>query len=368
MAHTVHEPRVLWSSVEYSTLEATSRRPRERVDFRARDYLNGEHYPITLRHVVLDAPALFDTFTPAVPGPFTRQSRAAWLGNVELTFRVRGVSSLNRYYISPRGMSTVPTDEPVAPATLAQVQTSRRLFNTYRWRFHQPMHLPADGVIEFDLGGLLAITGTTGTSPTASIAFDQIGGGFGNGSARTQRVPLSPTGPARLDFPVDAYSIANTPQPPLPPGIQAWPPTSRFNPRVFQAQNPNGAGSASVFSGFSVAIDQRSWDEAIVANVPLNSEGAVGAAGAILPVRARVARGNGGSGAYWWRDGAPLSLVCPTMTSAHVVELTRPITLEPGQSLEVEATMPRTTFFEEEPLNTKYALCVAFAGDARIYG
>lgn len=371
MSNTVHEPRVLWSSVEYSTLETTTRRPRTRVVFRERDFLNGEHYPITLRHLLIDAPALFDTFTPFVPGPYTRQSRAAWLANVELSFRVRGVSNFSRFNISPRGVGEVPTDEPRGNGGALGVQTSARLFNAYRWTFTKPMNLPSDAVVDFELGGLLAIDGTQNLPvdyfPTATLALHQKGGGFANGSARTQRVPLIPTDQQRLDFPVDAYSIANN-YLGGPAGIPAFPPQSRFNARVFQSQNPNGAGSASVMKGFSVAIDQQLWDAEAALAASVIGQGAIGSVGAILPARARVARGNGGSGAYWWRDGAPLSLVCPTMTTAHVYPLPAPITLEPGQALEVVATMPQPTIFEAEPLDTRYALAVSFAGEARIYG
>jgi hypothetical protein len=57
-----------------------------------------------------------------------------------------------------------------------------------------------------------------------------------------------------------------------------------------------------------------------------------------MTCRARTT--NGGTNQWWWRPGAPLALVCPTITPAQVYEFEQPIVLGPGEQLEVELWAP----------------------------
>lgn len=372
---SVFEPRVLWSTARYEAVTRTTRQPPNRIRLTERDFLNGEHYPITLRYLLLDTPGvLMDTFdaAPPISADFFRQTRAAMLDRVDVTISARGLRHFARYPHALRAMGKVPTDEPRlsdadAEVGATNVQRNARLFNTFRWTFDKKMRLPPDAVIQAEFSAIADFGLLAAEYPKASLAFHQAGGGFANGSARVQPFTLVPGARANLPFPIDALQTQIT-------GAGAgptWPSTTRFNERNFLAQNTCGAGSANVMSGFSVAFDQRAWEDAVAAALPFAPTGGViGSVGNLIGCRMRVPSGNGGSGAYWWREGAPLSLVCPTMTTAHVYPLAQPITLEPGQSLEVELEFPEAVVIDPEsgPLNTTYLAGVALAGEAKIYG
>jgi hypothetical protein len=75
---------------------------------------------------------------------------------------------------------------------------------------------------------------------------------------------------------------------------------------------------------------------------------------------------NGGTGAYWWREGAPLALVCPTITPAQVYDLPEPITLGPGERLDVEVSSPGPTPMGEESIDSIYQIGVGLCGYASI--
>ena len=78
-----------------------------------------------------------------------------------------------------------------------------------------------------------------------------------------------------------------------------------------------------------------------------------------------------GSQESWWRDGAPLSLVSPTRTPALVGRLPVPITLQPGDGIDLELVFPTGT--EEYPWagplefnNPRVQMGVSFCGFAAI--
>lgn len=370
---SVFEPRVLWSTARYQAVTRTSNQPPNRIRLTERDFLNGEHYPITLRYLLLDTPGVLmdDLDTALVQTETFRQARAAMLDNISVTVSARGLRHFARYPHALRAMGKVPTDEPRLPDAAAivggtNVQRNARLFNTFRWTFDKKLRLPPDAVIQAEFSAIADYGFLPAQYPQASLAFHQAGGGFANGSARVQRFTLVPGARSNLPFPIDAYQTQITGTGTGP----TWPSTTRFNERNFLGQNTSGAGSANVMSGFSVAFDQRAWEAEVAAALPFGPSGVIGSVGNLIGCRMRVPPGNGGSGAYWWREGAPLSLVCPTMTTAHVYPLPQPITLQPGQSLEVELEFPPAVTINPEsgPLNTTYLAGVALAGEAKIYG
>ncbi len=57
-----------------------------------------------------------------------------------------------------------------------------------------------------------------------------------------------------------------------------------------------------------------------------------------------IASRNGGTSAYWWRDGLPLAAACPTQTPGLVSDLARPITLQPNEGLRV--TLPNLSLHD----------------------
>ena len=60
----------------------------------------------------------------------------------------------------------------------------------------------------------------------------------------------------------------------------------------------------------------------------------------LLELGTRIRTTNGGSKEWWWREGAPLCLVFDTVTPATVYKMPYPITLGPGDTLDVELVVP----------------------------
>ncbi len=84
------------------------------------------------------------------------------------------------------------------------------------------------------------------------------------------------------------------------------------------------------------------------------------------PVRARMH--NGGTGNWWWRPWAPLALVCPTITPAQVYDLPEPITLRPGDDLEIELQTPAPITIGLANVRPQYTVGVSLCGYAAIEG
>ena len=92
------------------------------------------------------------------------------------------------------------------------------------------------------------------------------------------------------------------------------------------------------------------------------------AASTMVPSRIRTT--DGGSGRYWWRPGAPIALVLDHITPAFVYELPVPITVGPGDALDVELEVPLSTTFPDDGTATTptFNLGVSFNGYAAIEG
>ncbi len=88
----------------------------------------------------------------------------------------------------------------------------------------------------------------------------------------------------------------------------------------------------------AVHMDQIGNDNAL-ANENAAFDG-VPIAPASLRMGSRVRTTNAGSGEDWWRPGAPLALTLDTITPAAVFMLPFPITLTPGDTLDVELVIP----------------------------
>lgn len=388
MSDIIYEPRAFWSIANIDTQEGAQRDgvavfPSNRLLFGQNDFLNGEKYPITLRYLCVDAPGyVWDTFTDgtALDQENFRNDRVAVLDRARLSIAVMGRHYYNRDFMDAVEIGAIPTSEPRLDLDpdAAITQSNPRLFNTFRWTFDEDMILANDGAAEFWLSGI-RIPGFAGLTapveadlPVATIAFHQGplkgtnrgAGAFWSGSSRRAR--FSPLTSANPPIPRDGFANSAL----LPLSTEAWPSTTRFNAQQFLAQTPNGfPGTVNIVKGFSVAIDQVAWDSYLRGEAGVGAQGILASVGGYIGTRARNAQGRSGTQAWWWRPGAPLSLVSPTMTTARVYKLHTPITLAPGDSLRVQLETPDAVNVPGVGnVDSYYQLGVSLCGEAAIRG
>ena len=130
-------------------------------------------------------------------------------------------------------------------------------------------------------------------------------------------------------------------------------------------ESQRGAEASQIY-GFAVGIQQISYD---------NTLNSASFTAPIAPLSARIGTRarckDFGSSEWWWRPGAPLCLVAPTITPAQVFKLAKPITLGPGEGIIVEVQVPAGTSVDSSPpatLNPIYNIGLSLAGHAIIEG
>lgn len=390
MSEIIYEPRAFWSIAHIDTQLGAQRDgdavfPSNRLLFGQNDFLNGEKYPVTLRYLCVDAPGyVWDTYTDgaALSQSNFRNDRVAVLDRARLSIAVMGRHYYNRDFMNAVQLGAIPTSEPrldIDPDVAGVTHSNPRLFNVFRWAFDEDMILANDGAAEFWLSGI-RIPGFAGLTapvaadlPTATVAFHQGplrgtsrgAGAFWSGSGR--RATFDPLTSSNSPIPRDGF--ANSALVPL--STEAWPSTTRFNAQQFLAQAPNGfPGTVNIVKGFSVALDQTDWDAYLRGEAGVSAQGILASVGGYIGTRARNAQGRSGTQAWWWRPGAPLSLVSPTQTTARVYKLHSPITLAPGDSLRVQLEVPDAVSVPGVvgDVDSHYQLGVSLCGEAAIRG
>lgn len=175
-----------------------------------------------------------------------------------------------------------------------------------------------------------------------------------------------PSGPAPLMM--DAFGAQTF----AGASAQVFPAAHRFTIGDFKRQNPSVGNTHTNIGGFAVAIDQIAFDDDTSADLV-----AAGASGIVAPLASRIitrARTGAGTDQKWWRDGAPLSLVTPSVGCAMRHVFDEPIVLAPGDSLSVEVQCPQaTTIPPIGPgfailVNPEYKLGVSAYGYAQVEG
>ena len=112
-------------------------------------------------------------------------------------------------------------------------------------------------------------------------------------------------------------------------------------------------------------IDQIDFDEGVQAQPAPFPGSPITPYSQRLGCRARTT--NGGTNQWWWRPGAPLALMSPTITPASVMELQQPIKLGPGDSLELEVTAPNPVVLAPQ-IDPTFQFGVSLTGYAIIEG
>lgn len=362
----LYEPRAFWDVHTAPTEGATAE-----FRFDSDNFYNGSKYPIVLTDILFDGGISWYSAATAQRGLTDGVIRFSSSGNQPLT---RGAIPL-RSLVSP--VAFEPPSPYAANANLAtgivpQVGVWGRalgpLWNLCQWDFRHPIVIPRDGALTFSIGSRIQEDlGLGGVPVLAYLQFFEGGDGsndFFQGNARSfqttqeRGVHIGPWG-GRDGFVFEGGGGA----------VQPFPPTSVLSATAYRRQNATQAGSTAV-RGFSLMFDQRDYNATIDGEfIPDPARPALQSVASSTPVKAKTS--GCGSQESWWRDGAPLSLVSPTRTPALVGRLPVPITLQPGDGIDLELVFPTGT--EEYPWagplefnNPRVQMGVSFCGFAAI--
>lgn len=362
MAALAFEPRAFWEVKRVDAVGATNVRDQI-VVFDQRHFYNDQRWPITITSVSF----------AAIDYVLKRFSRPG--GPAPLGFAAASNIFRPRITISMRGRTSF-SKQPYAVVNYANTATADRtrptLSSVYGYCYYElqkPMELPADATVMFDLSVFRGVPAGAGVGHLkwATAFHEKLYRDIRLGEARTfggllHTSATGTTGP--FGAPISPFALV----PGNDPTNALFPPDQQITPRDFVRQSPIGSNDpvetrVSKFTGISVAIDQLGYDDVVETTsgfpaCPLSLR---------LGVRARTRAG--GSQTDWWRPGAPLALVMPTITPAAVYTLEKPITLAPGDQAEIEMTVPT-----EQPVFTPapvfvpatYQIGVALNGYAAI--
>lgn len=366
----LYEPRAFWSYGRYASADAaTSPAPAGTVLLPKEHFYNGSKHPITLLYaLVCPLNYTYDLYRQTVitGPPNWRNCGAAAMADTKIV-----ISSRQRqHYLRIPGILGALPPRPMwesQPGDIGQTGSLDVHQNTYRWEFDVPMVLPRMGSMEFGLGRytLPAFAGQPLASApvTAWVKTEEIGSLALKGAARAAnfrvRNTTTPNTPAA--FPPDGFGPSSTNA--NGPGI--WDPTQALRAQDFQSQGQSSDGSTPIVS-LATMIDQKDYDDELTTNPPGNtSPGArISPLGFRIPTRARTTQG--GTNEWWWREGAPLALVSPHRTPAQVFNFRHPLTLGPGDNLEIELTFPQGVASGGEPINRVTQVAISFCGYAAI--
>ena len=393
----IYEPRSLWSvqNIDTTPYNNDPNLGENNVlqyvyqKFDRENFRNGTRYPITItRFAMVMLNYLYavnpDTFVQPVGGAPLVDSAQQALNRARFRISVPGRQNYSRFELSVPSYGIKPTwAEPVSSPPTPRANT----FGLVRLNYDRPLFLPRQCALELQLSspsdlsyapaGAVTIPNVFGSAGLTSVPAEVIfmeEGGLTPGSARSKQFPLmlsqSPNqAPGQNGYPyaIPPYFAPAT----VDNKIPFWHRPQTFSAVEFRKQEGTRAGS-NMDLGCSIALNQFDYDSVLIDTF--------GNTGKIAPlstrVGSRVRSVDFGSGADWWRPGAPLALTFDTVTPALVVMLPQPVTLQPGDTFEVEAQVPGpfyTAGFVGEQNNVQqnapnYALGISFNGYAAITG
>jgi hypothetical protein len=360
-----YEPRSLWCVKNINMQEYLAQVPFPfvgpvlDVPLPRNCFRNGSKYPVMINRFAVsgvgypfarpDAPAMQGVpfFEDIIPGAAALNG-TAMINTLRFTISSPYRRSFSQSMDLTVGYAPRPTGEPSAN------RSSSGLFGATTLRFDKPLVLPKNSQIEWDVSSLQGLEfvpdiNNLGTlvNPTplptedmrAVLSYLEQGGLFaGNARSRDMLIRTNLSGFTPVPG-VDGWPWA------LPPFFAAlgggpqipfWDPQARFDTQSFREQNATRAGSTHIY-GMSAAIDQIDYDDAVTdpAAFPLAQPAPVSTR---LGTRVRIK--GGPTSDWWWTPGAPMALVMDTSTPAMVYWLDEPITLMPGDTLDVHAGVP----------------------------
>lgn len=370
-----YEPRALWS-VGRVTQNPSGAQPRTETQPQGflkldpNDFYNGSRFPIRITHALVSPVGyLFRRITATAPGGF--DACMAGLGRMRMR-----VSFPRRMFVDRLDTDLYSFgNTAVAEQGFEDDGTfdySSGLLGASRWDFEPSYIAPRKTTIDLQLSVLQKIAGQSAEAKASFLVMERGGRMLGHARVRppeavefghrasTQGVHWPQTNTPVAGDPFLINVGANGPQ------TQVFPASGQFPHNVYLHQLAARGLPYTEITGFSVAIDQIGIDD------ELHAMGLYATAG-IAPVAQRIitkARTrDAGTGEWWWKPGAPLSLVTPSLNNCALVHrFAQPFELGPGEGLEVslQAPPPRTFTFGEQPVTITplYNVGVSFLGYA----
>ena len=380
----IYEPRAFWSVHQVDTAD----NPSGLITLPRADFLNGEPFPVNLTHLTF-APInyTFREFSDGAPiDAATYHNNGAAALRSEIFISAPQRQSYSRRTLQIPAWTPRPRWEPQISGTATPWASS--LWGMSRWDFEHTMVIPEQGSLEIQLAGISMPLGVQvppdpADVPQFSIAVyegpqpgkaDQPGRLLNPGNVRIHErsdlrfleARVGAVGVvAPLPFEGDGFGVSALS---VGAGVssQFWPPDQQLSAREYDSQNATQGGSTPV-TGFAVHIDQIEYDDEAI-----NTDFAAANNQPITPLSLRTAvrarMHNGGSGHWWWRPWAPLGLVCPSWTPAQVYKLPVPITLTPGDNLEIELQTPGPITIGGVAIDPLYQIGIGLCGYAAIEG
>ena len=400
----LYEPRSLWSIAQFQASAAGNLQ----LNMDREHFYNGSRHPITLTRLAVSpvgypymdgAPALAPQTTS---DRFDYDAWSAAVHKMQLAIEAPLRQNYANKTLPLSSLPLIPTGQPTADRPLltsaADVRPSSA-WGVCMLNFDRPMVMPKLGSLSFGVSAMINMGTGAAAAPTSGVGLNiRIAEGtpgtfFGGGGGATLRVPTilqeaspllfteafvaGPLGgegqtlsPGFPSWPYLATPYATSGGASVTPTNEFWPRTHDFTARDMDQQNATRAGSKSIV-GINTHIDQMDWDDF------MSPTG--GSAGTVtLPMEqnctsmgCRVRTENGGTNEWWWREGAPMSAVLDTITPAKVYRLLEPITLGPGDTLNVSAVIPQRAnidFITQATVENFFQFAVSFNGYASIEG
>lgn len=370
----IHEPRALWTVQKVRAPVGASSRLDGRVKVNKDHLRNVGRHPITLTHLLVCA--IGYTFreygasdTTALPGSHNSMNVA---NLIDVAIAAPFSRHLARKDMRVTGLPSKPSGEP----SYRYVKDyASGLWGLNRWDFDRPLVLPRRTSIQFDTGPFTLpdigwSAGERVPDVYTSVAFEETHTGMFAGNTRyRQRASQDPAVLGRFTSDLlysDAFGVMKATSYGTDIAPNEWPSEGLFPYKSWVSQEANRGAPFNRFTGFSVAVDQITYDETIQEFDATYQDQPIAPLSTRLITRARVS--SGGSGEWWWRPGAPLALVAPTVGPAQTYRLPDPIVLGPGEALEAEVQVPIAHGDDDKPLRPTYTLGLSLTGYASIEG
>ncbi len=372
----LYEPRAFWEVVRIDTSVDVDPlnpfRSARTIRLNPENWYNGSKHTIVFTKLLLSPinytlQQFVGAVPPAVASDFNNCGSA--VNRMEVV-----VNAPRRQRMASRPLakaSYVPQPACTPSMEFTNTPYASSLLGLSKWTFDKAMKLPNTGSMQLDISSRPArmVGGPDDIFLSTSVEEAYQAGGWGMRHARTLQRAILPLSQNNVPFPAGSQSFGDDafghPQVGAV-GNNLWIAAGQLTANEFRQQNANRGAKNSWVQGFSVMVDQINYDEdqqaSPVANVPGSP---ITPYSQRLACRARTT--NGGTNQWWWRPGAPVALVCPTITPASVMELQQPIKLGPGDSLELEVTAPNPVVLAPQ-IDPTFQFGVSLTGYAIIEG
>jgi hypothetical protein len=311
-------------------------------------FYNGGKYPITLKRIAIHG--INYDLRRALANAGKYSSSATVQNWVQLSIGVPFRHHYGREPILTNGLTPLPTGQPqmrgLVPFGANQDYLPSSFWGQSVMNLDHPLYLPQRASIECGFGSIRKPIYEVGPGPRGYALWQEDGGLFA-GSARSFEWDIKGLAATLNDLTNPVESVPSEGWPPamtstqfgyggLPETQQYWDPSAHFSSKLFDAQESTRGGASKIIQ-FRTMLDQRQTDEGVATAFPNQQPEMASLAGRI---GTRIRTTNGGTKEWWWRPGAPMSLVMDTITPATVFELPIPITLSTEDSLDIRVIVP----------------------------